>query len=108
MIQAISIEQPFVGRATFVKIGVIPGADMTKEAIFDVYFPDNMFLPRTNEMCATNLGGKVNMPCQYSTYISGYINKVSLLSPCMQGCSGTSSYFYDIPVFNRGDNFPYF
>lgn len=80
---------------------------MTKEAIFDVYFPDNMFYARTNDLCATNLGAKVTMPCQYHTYNSGYINKVSLLNPCMQGCTGTASYFYDIPVYNRGDNYPY-
>jgi hypothetical protein len=29
------------------------------------------------------------------------------MKPCSQGCSGTASYFYDIPVFNRGDNYPY-
>ena len=55
---------------------------MTNEAIFDVYFPDNMFYPRTNEQCATNLGAKIFTPCQYNTYSTGYISKVSIMSPC--------------------------
>jgi len=55
---------------------------MTNEAIFDVYFPDNMFYQRTNDLCATNLGARVSLPCQYYTYTSGYISKVSIMNPC--------------------------
>lgn len=40
VIQAMSLEENFVGRNTVLKIGIIPGVDMTKEAIFDLYFPD--------------------------------------------------------------------
>ena len=66
-----------------------------------------MFYQRTNDLCATSLGGRITMPCSYVNYNSGYVNKVSLMNPCSQGCSATSSYFYEIPVYNRGDNYPY-
>jgi len=40
VITAISLEQPYVGRTNYLQIGVIPGTDLTSNALFDIYFPD--------------------------------------------------------------------
>ena len=65
VISAISIEHPYVGRETFLKIGIIAGSDMTPEAVYDLYFPGLLAFERTNEACSTVVGGRTYFQCTY-------------------------------------------
>lgn len=43
------------------------------------------------------------MDCSFASYTSGYISEVTLLSPCPNGCTGTETLDFLIPVTTRGD-----
>jgi hypothetical protein len=51
---------------------------MTSDAIFDVYLPDNMFLPRYSDICASVFGYKIYLTCSFTLYTSGYVSKVTI------------------------------
>lgn len=89
-INAIQLDENFVGRTTNLQVGIMTRTDMTNEAVFDLYFPDQFSLPKssaTSQMCDVTLGSKRQIPCTIFTYPSGYIQKVTILQACPSTCS---------------------
>jgi hypothetical protein len=59
IITTATLEQPFVGRRNFLKIGIIPGSDMTNEAVIDIFVPGNFAIQILDgESCSTILGSR--------------------------------------------------
>jgi hypothetical protein len=86
VITAISIDQPYTGRSTVLKVGILTGADMNDDAVFDLYFPDKFFKERYNDGCTVYMGNKLSFHCKYISYPSGYVKTVTLMKPCPYGC----------------------
>lgn len=109
VITVISLEQPYVGRSNYLQIGIIPGTDLTSNALFDVYFPDLFATQQTGANGTTAfvmIGQPLGMQCSFTLYPSGYIQKATLSRPCPNQCSAQNPYFYSIPIKNRGDTLP--
>lgn len=104
VITAMSIDQPYAGRGTLLKLGIITGGDMNNDAVFDLYFPDKFAMERRNDPCSTYIGNKLQFTCQYMSYPSGYIKMVTMMKPCPQGCLAQNTYYYEVPIYNRADN----
>jgi hypothetical protein len=103
VITAISLEHPYVGRETFLKIGIIAGSDMTSEAVYDLYLPGNFAFARNNDACSTIVGSRTYFTCQYEKIEGGYVSKITLTKPCPSECKEQQTYYYDIPIINRVD-----
>lgn len=103
LIQALSVDDLVVGRDTTLKIGLVTGSQMTTDAIIDLYFPDQFAWYRNNNDCAVTVGNRYTLSCAFSYYSSGFIYKVSIYNACPQQCSSDVTYYYEIPIKNRGD-----
>ena len=78
---------------------------MTSDAIFDVYFPDGFVKYRNDNNCYVVLGTQVKLDCVFSSYASGYVYKVSIQKACPNNCDQSTSYYFNIPIQTRGDNY---
>jgi hypothetical protein len=78
VITAMSLEQPFVGRRNYLKIGIIPGSDLAPDAIFDLFIPGNFAYVRTDEGCSTIFGSRRYFQCVYEKNALSFVTKVTL------------------------------
>lgn len=105
IIQAMELTDNVVQRSNYLSLLIIPGYAFDKDAIFDIYFPDQFALYDNKNTCRVVIGSNIANPCTFTAYTSGHIKKVSMTNPCPYSCDAMGIYLYQIPIKNRIDNF---
>jgi len=88
------LEDPIVYTSTYFKIKLQTGNYFDNSAIFDIYFPDELFYYDQKTQCFQILSSTIGFYCDFTYFDSGYIEKVTLYNPCPFECQASTSYIY--------------